>query len=167
PKATEFGPTPIKSAIPGFRLGHCGRHPDYAGPPIELVCGRHTASGRFIPKNVKLTPGISRLRKKPRADSDGRLHQQVQARELADLRLQSTRHQAWQRNVDAAANNAIAVRQRLTLLGELEKMLAPPASPPEPEREIVYVSEDEMGSPNLGDPDFNVKAWMKKPRRWW
>jgi len=41
--------------------------PGYDGPPIELVCGRHTASGRFIPKNVKLTPGISRLSKKPRA----------------------------------------------------------------------------------------------------
>ena len=27
--------------------------------------------------------------------------------------------------------------------------------------EIVYVSEDEAGSPHLGDRDFNVKAWMK------
>jgi hypothetical protein len=40
--------------------------PGYSGPPIELVCGRHTKSGRFIPKNVKLTPGISRLSKRPR-----------------------------------------------------------------------------------------------------
>jgi hypothetical protein len=35
--------------------------PDYDGPPIELICGHHTKSGRFIPKNVRLTPGISRL----------------------------------------------------------------------------------------------------------
>jgi hypothetical protein len=31
-----------------------------------LVCGRHTKSGRFIPKNVKLTSGITRLSKMPR-----------------------------------------------------------------------------------------------------
>jgi hypothetical protein len=41
--------------------------PTYNGPPVELTCGRHTASGRFIPKNVKLTPGISRLGRNPRA----------------------------------------------------------------------------------------------------
>ena len=35
--------------------------PGYDGPAIELTCGRHTKSGRFIPKNVWLTPGISRL----------------------------------------------------------------------------------------------------------
>jgi hypothetical protein len=37
--------------------------PGYDGPPIELTCGRHTKSGRFVPKNVRLTPGISRLGK--------------------------------------------------------------------------------------------------------
>ena len=37
--------------------------PGYDGPPIELTCGRHTKSGRFIPKNVWLT-GISRLSKR-------------------------------------------------------------------------------------------------------
>jgi len=35
--------------------------PGYSGPPIVLSCGRHTKDGRFIPKNVRLTPGISRL----------------------------------------------------------------------------------------------------------
>ena len=35
----------------------------YDGPRIELTCGRHTKSGRFIPKNVKLTSGITRLSK--------------------------------------------------------------------------------------------------------
>ena len=36
-------------------------HPGYDGPPIVLTCGRHTAGGRFIPKNVKLSP-IARKR---------------------------------------------------------------------------------------------------------
>ena len=40
--------------------------PGYDGPPVELTCGRHTKSGRFIPKNVKLTSGIARLSKTPR-----------------------------------------------------------------------------------------------------
>jgi hypothetical protein len=40
--------------------------PGYDGPAIELVCGRHTKDGRFIPKNVKLTPGILRLSRRPR-----------------------------------------------------------------------------------------------------
>jgi hypothetical protein len=40
--------------------------PGYGGPPIVLSCGRHTKDGRFIPKNVRLTPGISRLSRMPR-----------------------------------------------------------------------------------------------------
>jgi hypothetical protein len=40
--------------------------PGYDGPPIELTCGRHTKSGRFIPKHVRLSPGISRLSRRPR-----------------------------------------------------------------------------------------------------
>ena len=40
--------------------------PGYDGPPIELVCGRHTKDGRFIPKNVRLTSSISRLSRAPR-----------------------------------------------------------------------------------------------------
>jgi hypothetical protein len=40
--------------------------PGYDGPPMVLSCGRHTKDGRFIPKNVRLTPGISRLSRMPR-----------------------------------------------------------------------------------------------------
>ena len=40
--------------------------PGYDGPPIELTCGRHTKDGRFIPKHVRLTAGISRLSRSPR-----------------------------------------------------------------------------------------------------
>jgi hypothetical protein len=40
--------------------------PGYSGPPIVLSCGRHTKDGRFIPKNVRVTAGISRLSRMPR-----------------------------------------------------------------------------------------------------
>jgi hypothetical protein len=29
--------------------------PGYDGPPIELTCGHHSKSDRFIPKHVRLT----------------------------------------------------------------------------------------------------------------
>jgi hypothetical protein len=41
--------------------------PGYDGPPVVLGHGHWTKSGKFIPKNVKLSPNrISRLSKKPR-----------------------------------------------------------------------------------------------------
>jgi len=40
-------------------------HPKYDGPPIELTCGRHSKSGRFIPRNIKLTPR-TRVWRKPK-----------------------------------------------------------------------------------------------------
>jgi hypothetical protein len=46
-------------------------------------------------------------------------------------------------------------------MGELEKMLSPPAPPPEPEP--VDVADDDLGSPNIGDPDFNPGYWLHKP----
>ena len=54
-------------------------------------------------------------------------------------------------------------------MNELEALLDPQAPPSEPEvlTENVYVSEDEARSPNLGDRDFSVDAFMKKPRSWW
>ena len=68
-----------------------------------------------------------------------------------------------------AAGNALAYRARQTLMNELEALLDPQAPPSEPEvlTENVYVSEDEARSPNLGDRDFSVDAFMKKPRSWW
>jgi hypothetical protein len=94
-----------------------------------------------------------------------RITAEVRERELADLRFQLTRHQAWQRDVDNAARRAVAVRQQQALLADVESHFISPPPPPEPEH-IVYVSEDE-GSPDLGDRDFNVKVWMQKPRPWW
>jgi hypothetical protein len=83
-------------------------------------------------------------------------------RELADLRFQSAQHQAWQRNVDNAARNAIAYRQRETLMSELDALVTPP---PPPEPTVVYVEAAE-GSDQLGTPDFNPKLWMQKSRPW-
>jgi hypothetical protein len=84
-------------------------------------------------------------------------------RRLVGLQIRAKQQEAWQNNVENAARIGFAQRQRTTLLGELEKMLSPPAPPLEPENvtEIVYVSEDEAGSPHLGDRDFNPKLWAK------
>jgi hypothetical protein len=79
-------------------------------------------------------------------------------------RLQSARQQAWQRDVDAAARNAVAIRQRQALLADVERHFNPP--PPSPEPTVVYVEAAE-GSDQLGTSDFNPKLWMQKPRSWW
>ena len=40
--------------------------PGYDGPPIELTAGWHDRNGKFHPKHVKRSPGISRLSGRPR-----------------------------------------------------------------------------------------------------
>ena len=61
-------------------------------------------------------------------------------------------------------------QQRQTLFNELEKAITEinPPEPPEPvtETQVVYTSEDEVGSPYLGDRNFNPNIW-KKPRSQW
>jgi hypothetical protein len=65
-------------------------------------------------------------------------------REIAALRLRATHQEAWQRNVDRAAANAVHQQRTLSLMGELDQMFSPP--PPEPEPEIVYVEDsDRLG----------------------
>jgi len=107
-------------------------------------------------------------RRKAQADARERYTREAREREIADLRLRTRRQEAWQRNVEIAARNAMAYQARQTLMNEIEALVCPPAPPPQPENttEIVYLSEDEAGSPHLGDRDFNPKAWMKKPRPW-
>jgi hypothetical protein len=56
------------------------------------------------------------------------------------------------------------IRRRQTLMGKLEKMLAPPPEP-SPEPDVIYVEAVE-GSDQLGTSDFNPKLWMQKPRSW-
>jgi len=94
-----------------------------------------------------------------------RIERDVRDRELANLRLQSAQQAAWQRHVEQAAHNAVAQQYRDTLMGELEALINPPASPPESEPDVVYLDKDEMGSPHLGDPDFNPKLLTRIIRR--
>jgi hypothetical protein len=91
-----------------------------------------------------------------------RIDRETRDRELANLRLQSAQQAAWQRNVENAARTAMNQQYRNTLMGELERMINPLPSPPEPEPEIVYLDKDEMGSPRLGDRDFNPQLWTKR-----
>jgi len=101
--------------------------------------------------------------RRARIERQERINREVSEREIADLRFQVRQNQVWQSGVQRAVRNTIADQQRQTLMGELEKMLSPPAPPPEPENltEIVYVSEDEQGSPHLGHRDFNPRLWTK------
>jgi len=54
-------------------------------------------------------------------------------------------------------------QQRQALLADLERTINPPPPPPEPQ--IIYV-EAEEGSDQLGDRDFNVALWQKRPCSW-
>jgi hypothetical protein len=58
---------------------------------------------------------------------------------------------------DGVTSKRAAYKQRETLIGELEKMLTPPAPPPEPITEVVVVEEDQ-GPPKLGYPD--LRRWF-------
>jgi len=78
------------------------------------------------------------------------------------LQFQVRQQEAWQLGVERAARNSVRQQQTRTLMGELERMMNLPA----PEPEVVYVEPYE-GSDELGTRDFNVKAWMNKPRPWW
>jgi hypothetical protein len=37
----------------------------------------------------------------------------------------------------------------------------PPTQEPATEVQTVYISEDEAGSPHMGDRDFNPKLWTR------
>jgi hypothetical protein len=114
---------------------------------------------------------------KTRQESSKQNARMVRDREVANLHLKAAQQEAWQRNVDIAAHNALVRQQRqarVQLLGEviagLEQMVAP-RSPPEPaEPEVIYLKEylkeDEWGSPHLADRNFNLK-WWPKPRSQW
>jgi hypothetical protein len=83
---------------------------------------------------------------------------QMRDRQLSDLHAHAVRQEQFRHSL-ARASAFVGQRQRLS--GALDAALAL-RNPPPPEPEIV----DEPGS-NLGSRDFNVEAWMKKPRSWW
>lgn len=87
---------------------------------------------------------VAREREKANRETRERLAAQARNREIAALRLRATHQEAWQRNVDRAAANAVQQQRTLSLMGELDQMFSPP--PPEPEPEIVYVEDsDRLG----------------------
>jgi len=65
---------------------------------------------------------------------------------ISDLRFQTRRQAAWQRNVEHAVRNRITLQHRQALIADLERSInSPPA--PEPEPEIIYLSPEEQGPP--------------------
>jgi hypothetical protein len=105
----------------------------------------------------------------PSAPISGRERERQREQQVTELYFKARQAEIFQSNVEAAARNALAYRARQTLMNELETLINSPPLPSEPEvlTENVYVSEDEAGSPHLGDRDFSVDAFMKKPRSWW
>jgi hypothetical protein len=102
--------------------------------------------------------------RKARLERQEQISRQVRDREIANLRIQTAQQRGWMNNVETAARNAVAVRQRQALIADIESHFNPPPPPPEPE--VIYVEAVE-GSDQLGSSDFNPKLWMQKPRSWW
>ncbi len=92
-----------------------------------------------------------------------RIELQNRQRKTAELEHRVAQTQNWQRNVEQARANAVRQQYQKSLLDDLKNLVNPPA---EPEPEVIYVEPYE-GSDQLGDRDFNVELWRKKPRPWW
>ena len=84
---------------------------------------------------------LEQAQRKARRERQEQISREVRERELRDLRQQVTRQDWWQRNVDAAARNAVAVRERQALISDLDRIVNPPAPPPEPE--VIYAEPEE------------------------
>ncbi len=98
-----------------------------------------------------------------RHDQHNQSHADTSGRRLAALEHQWA---AFRSNVQRAQLQA-QQQQRYAnarlILEDLERSVNPP---PEPEPQVVYVPEEEWGSPRLGSSDFNPKLFSK-PLRWW
>jgi hypothetical protein len=73
-------------------------------------------------------------------EAKARLAAQNQEREMANLKPQVARSQAWQRDVEQAHVNAVRQQYRQSLLDDLKNIVTPPA---EPEPTVVYVETEE------------------------
>jgi hypothetical protein len=127
-----------------------------SGPPAGTMC--EPEGGSPAGTITSLTTPCPSL-----APFGERLDRERRDRELVGLRIKSAEHEAWQASVDQAARNAVAYRQNLTLMGELDKMINPPSPPPEP---TVVVVEQDDGSADFGSRNFDVAKWSRKPRSW-
>jgi hypothetical protein len=103
---------------------------------------------------------IAEANRKARLERQEQIARETRNREIRDLQLRAARADRWQSNVDTAAWMAIHQRQQTTLIGELEKMLSPPAAPPEPESGDV--ADDKLGSPNCFDENWNPNYYRER-----
>jgi hypothetical protein len=102
--------------------------------------------------SAELAAEIAESNRKARLQRQEQIDRETQRRELADLRLQSVRQQSWQNSVEQSVWNNLAARNRHALIGELDAMINPP--PPEPEP-VFDQPDDDIGSPNVADGNFN------------
>src|SRR5262249_54905120 len=114
--------------------------------------------------NCEATIAAEQERNKARRERQEQIATATRERELRDLRLKVTQQGWWQRNVDHAARNAVAIQQRQALVADLERMINP-LPPPPAEPEETYIEQSD-GSPHLG-PDYNPKLAGQGVLRWW
>jgi len=98
---------------------------------------------------------LAEQNRKARLERQEAISRQTREREITDLRLQSIRHQAWQRDVEIAARNAIAYRQRETLMSELDALVSPPPPQPSPEPEVINVEQPAEETGRLDYPTLH------------
>ncbi len=96
-----------------------------------------------------------------RLDREARRRQRE--REIADLRLRTARQEAWQRNVERAARNAVVQQRQQAVIAALERTINPPPPRPESEREIIYVEAE----PGLAIPSCTVGSEKLPCRLTW
>jgi hypothetical protein len=103
--------------------------------------------------------------RKARLERAAEIERRKREVELRNLQIKVQQQSWWQQSVENAARVHEAQQRLAARLALIDDWT--PKPPPEPENltEIVYLPEDEAGSPHLGDPNFNPKLWAT-PRRW-
>jgi hypothetical protein len=87
---------------------------------------------------------------------------QMQSRQLSDLHQASIRNEQFR---SAAIRSQAFANQQQQLIEALDAMYAAKYPTPPPEPTVVIVSEDD-GSADLGNPNFDIRAWSNKRRSW-
>jgi hypothetical protein len=97
---------------------------------------------------------LAEANRRARLERAAEIERQAREIELRDLRMKVIQQSMWQQNVDQAAYNAAQQRYRNGLIGELDAMINPPALPPEPDP-VIDQPDDDIGSPNVADGNYN------------